>query len=126
MVRKELDQLGQSITWPKEHPDLPVMSFEEYQQLAKNNDEGRALILIAGFIHDVSNFVDSHPGGRAIIKSYIGKDATVAFYGGIHDHNTAAHNMLAMMRVAVCKYGCEVEHIKKRLEKIPAPTRTFA
>ncbi|CAF4863790.1 unnamed protein product, partial [Rotaria sp. Silwood2] len=44
--------------------------------------------VIAGFIHDVSHFIDSHPGGRAIVKSYIGKDATVSFYGGIHDHNT--------------------------------------
>ena len=55
------------------------------------------------------------PGGRALIKSQIGKDASVSFYGGVHDHNTAAHNMLAMMRVAICKYGGEVEHLKKRL-----------
>jgi len=111
MARKELDRFGQTIAWPKGNVDLPIISFEEYQELAKKNDD-RALILIAGFIHDVSHFIDSHPGGQALIKSYIGKDATVAFYGGVHDHNTAAHNILAMMRVAVCKYGGEVEHIK--------------
>ncbi|CAF3890806.1 unnamed protein product, partial [Rotaria magnacalcarata] len=38
-------------------------------------DDGRVLILIAGFIHDVSHFIDSHPGGRAMIKNFIGKDA---------------------------------------------------
>ena len=125
MTQKSLDQLGQSITWPKGSTDLPIVSFEDYQQLAKE-DNGRALVLIAGFIHDVSNFIDSHPGGRALLKGQVGKDATVAFYGGVHDHNTAAHNILAMMRVAVCKYGGEVEHIKKRLGHVQTPTPIFA
>jgi stearoyl-CoA desaturase (delta-9 desaturase) len=121
MARKELDKFGRTITWPKGNSHYPIISFEEYQELSKK-DSDRALILIAGFIHNVSHFIDSHPGGRAMIKSYIGKDATVAFYGGIHDHNTAAHNMLAMIRVGVCKYGGEVEHIKKRLGHVQTPT----
>ncbi|CAF0981678.1 unnamed protein product [Adineta ricciae] len=125
MVRKALNQFGRTITWPKGDEELPLISYEEYQDLAKK-DDGRVLVLIAGFIHDVSNFIDSHPGGRALIRSYVGKDATVAFYGGVHDHNTAAHNMLAMMRVAVCRYGGEVEHLKRRLGHIQTPTPIFA
>ncbi|CAF2801816.1 unnamed protein product [Rotaria sp. Silwood2] len=125
MACKALDKFGRTISWPKQNSDLPIITFEEYQKLSKR-DDGRALILIAGFIHDVSHFIDSHPGGRAIVKSYIGKDATVSFYGGIHDHNTAAHNILAMMRVAVCKYGGEVEHIKRRLGHAQTPTPIFA
>jgi hypothetical protein len=31
-----------------------------------------------------------------------------------------------MMRVAVCKYGGEVEHIKKRLGHVQTPTPIFA
>lgn len=122
---KALDEFGRTIQWPKGHGELPIITFEEYQTLAKK-DDSRALILIAGFIHDVNHFIDSHPGGRSIIKSYIGKDATAQFYGGVHDHNTAAHNMLAMMRVAICKYGGEVEHIKKRLGHVQTPTPIFA
>lgn len=125
MARKALDDLGNRITWPKRNTDLPMISFEDYQELARQ-DDGRALVLIAGFIHDVSKFIDSHPGGRALLQGQVGKDATVAFYGGIHDHNTAAHNILAMMRVAVCQYGGEVEHIKKRLGHVPTPTPIFA
>lgn len=125
MIQKALDQLGRTITWPKSSEELPIISYEEYQQMAKKND-GRALLLIAGFIHDVSQFIDSHPGGHAILKSYIGKDATVAFYGGVHDHNTAAHNILAMMRVAICKYGGEVEHLKRRLKHSQTTTPIFA
>ncbi len=125
MAQKALDQFRQIITWPKENCDLPIISYEEYQKLSKEND-GRALVLIAGFIHDVSHFIDSHPGGQALIKSHIGKDATVAFHGGVHDHNNAAHNMLAMMRVAVCKYGGEVEYLKKRLVHVQTSTSIFA
>jgi stearoyl-CoA desaturase (Delta-9 desaturase) len=125
MECKALDRFGRSITWPKAGADLPVISFEDYQEFAKQ-DNGRKLVLIAGFIHDVSNFIDSHPGGRVLLNNQVGKDATVAFYGGVHDHNTAAHNMLAMMRVAVCKYGGEVEHIRKRLGHVQTPTPIFA
>ena len=125
MAHKVLDQFERNIIWPRGHTDLSIISFEEYKILSKKDDDC-ALILIAGFIHDVSNFIDSHPGGRGLIKSYIGKDATAAFYGGIHDHNTAAHNLLAMMRVVVCNYGGEVEHVKEGLGHVQTPTPIFA
>ena len=35
MARKALDQFGQTITWPKGNDNLPVVSFEEYQELSK-------------------------------------------------------------------------------------------
>lgn len=53
----------------------------------------RPLIVIAGFIHDVSNFIDQHPGGPHLIVKMIGKDATTAFFGGVYDHSNAAHNV---------------------------------
>jgi stearoyl-CoA desaturase (delta-9 desaturase) len=125
MTRKALDKFGETIVWPKDNADLPVISFEQYQDLARK-DSGRDLVLIAGFIHDVSNFIDSHPGGRDLLKSQVGKDATVSFHGGVHDHSIAAHNILAMMRVAICKHGGEVEHLKKRLGHVSTPTPIFA
>jgi stearoyl-CoA desaturase (delta-9 desaturase) len=59
------------------------------QSLAKE----RNLVLISGFIHDVSSFVDEHPGGRHLVSKNIGKDATTAFFGGVYDHSNAAHNV---------------------------------
>jgi stearoyl-CoA desaturase (delta-9 desaturase) len=32
-------------------------------------------VAIAGVIHDVTDFVNEHPGGKALIKSAIGNDA---------------------------------------------------
>ncbi|KAG8768620.1 hypothetical protein FRC16_006971, partial [Serendipita sp. 398] len=72
----------------------------------------RPLVLIAGFIHDVSSFIDEHPGGRHLIRKNIGKDATTAFFGGVYDHSNAAHNLLAMMRVGVLRGGLELESEK--------------
>ncbi len=121
MSYKALNKLGETIVWPKDSTMLPIITFEEYQELA-NKEDGRELVLIGGFVHDVSNFINSHPGGSALLKSQVGKDATVAFHGGVHDHSNAAHNALAMMRVAICKYGGEVEHLKRRLGHAPTPT----
>jgi stearoyl-CoA desaturase (delta-9 desaturase) len=39
----------------------------------------RQLVVIGGFIHDVSDFIDEHPGGAQLIKTRLGKDATSAF-----------------------------------------------
>ena len=57
----------------------------------------RPLIIVAGFIHDVSDFIDEHPGGRHLIIKYIGKDATPAFFGGVYDHSNAAHNVCPVL-----------------------------
>ena len=65
----------------------------------------RPLIVVAGFIHDVSAFLDEHPGGRHLLVKYIGKDASTAFFGGVYDHSNAAHNLLSMMRVGILHGG---------------------
>ena len=57
----------------------------------------RPLIVVAGFIHDVSDFLDEHPGGRHLLIKFIGKDATTAFFGGVYDHSNAAHNVCTII-----------------------------
>jgi stearoyl-CoA desaturase (delta-9 desaturase) len=51
------------------------------------------LILIGGFIHDISGFQAEHPGGQRLLMENIGKDATAAFFGGVYRHSHAAHNV---------------------------------
>lgn len=53
----------------------------------------RPLVLVSGFIHDVSAFMDQHPGGREFLAKAIGTDATTAFFGGTYEHSHAAHNV---------------------------------
>ena len=61
--------------------------------LVKEQAKDRPLVLISGFIHDVSSFMDEHPGGIHLVKKNLGKDATTAFFGGVYDHSNAAHNV---------------------------------
>ncbi|KAG8947466.1 hypothetical protein FRC00_009110 [Tulasnella sp. 408] len=105
MELKKLKAKSDKIEWPVDSNDLPVVSWESFQEQAKT----RPLVLISGFIHDVSAFMDEHPGGKHLIKKNLGKDATTAFFGGVYDHSNAAHNLLAMMRVGVLHGGLELE-----------------
>ncbi|KAF8610092.1 delta 9-fatty acid desaturase protein [Ceratobasidium sp. AG-I] len=108
MELKKIKARSESLEWPKSSNDLPVISWAEFQSLAKE----RNLVLISGFIHDVSSFMEEHPGGKHLLSKNIGKDATTAFFGGVYDHSNAAHNLLAMMRVGVLHGGLELESEK--------------
>ncbi|CAZ81332.1 unnamed protein product [Tuber melanosporum] len=104
--QKKLDRKRATLDWGVPLEQLPVMEFEDYQEQARN---GRALVLVAGVVHDISSFINDHPGGKAMINSGIGKDATAIFNGGVYNHSNAAHNLLSNFRVAVIRGGCEVE-----------------
>ena len=106
----ELQEQSEQLEWPKSSNELPVISWDDFTAEAKD----RSLIVIHGFIHDVSSFTEDHPGGAHLIKRAIGTDATTAFFGGVYDHSNAAHNLLAMMRVGILDGGMEVEHLKRR------------
>ena len=111
--QKKLDQKRAKLDWGVPLDQLPVMEWDDYQDQAKN---GRGLIAVAGVVHDVTDFINSHPGGRAMINSGIGKDATAMFNGGVYMHSNAAHNLLSTMRIGVIRGGCEVE-IWKRVQR---------
>ncbi|KAK9455025.1 hypothetical protein V1511DRAFT_499218 [Dipodascopsis uninucleata] len=103
--QKKLDQWRARLNWGVPLEQLPILDYEQFQEMAKT----RALVLIAGVVHDVENFIEQHPGGKALIKSGIGKDATAVFNGGVYEHSNAAHNLLGTMRVGVIRGGSEVE-----------------
>lgn len=108
MKLKRLRADQERLVWPTNVQDMPVISWDAFQQQSKE----RPLILVSGFIHDVSSFLDEHPGGRHLLSKNIGRDATTAFHGGVYDHSNAAHNLLAMMRVGVLHGGLEQESEK--------------
>ncbi|KAN0111682.1 delta9-fatty acid desaturase [Russula decolorans] len=101
MQLKRLRETQEGLIWPQETTDLPVISWQSFQEQSQK----RPLILIAGYIHDVSTFIEEHPGGRHLLVKNIGKDASTAFFGGVYDHSNAAHNLLSMMRVGILHGG---------------------
>jgi stearoyl-CoA desaturase (delta-9 desaturase) len=109
-MQKMLDQKRATLNWGTRLDHLPVVDWDDFVAQAKN---GKCLIVIAGVIHNVTDFINEHPGGRTLITSAIGKDATAIFNGGVYNHSNAAHNLLSTMRVGVLRGGCEVEVWKR-------------
>ena len=108
--QKKLDQHRAKLDWGIPLDQLAVMEWDDYVDQANN---GRGLVAVAGVVHDVTDFINDHPGGKAMIKSGIGKDATGMFNGGVYNHSNAAHNLLSTMRVGVIRGGMEVEIWKR-------------
>ena len=112
---------------------LPVMGWTEYQD---HVHDGRSWIAIAGVVLDVSQFAEKHPGGKSLIESGVGKDATAMFYGGIYNRESStsprpsiqeadsvidsqnAHRMLNSMHVGIILGGSEVEVLKANAERV--------
>lgn len=124
-VDERLRQLGTGI--PIE--SLPVMDWEIFSE---SNALGEALIAIAGVVYDISTFAENHPGGRELLLSYAGKDATALFNGGVYLHSRSARNLLPGLQIAVLRGGGEVETWKssdvkdlnsplRRNPAVPAP-----
>ena len=118
MQLKRLRETQEGLVWAPDSNELPIISWDSCMSpwvirrecvthyfLDQEQSAKRPLVLIAGFIHDVSKFMDEHPGGRHLIAKMIGKDATTAFFGGVYDHSNAAHNLLSMMRVGILDGG---------------------
>jgi len=110
-MQKKLDQNRARLDWGIPLEQLPVVDWDDYVHECKDN--GKKLVAIAGVIHDVTDFIKDHPGGKTLISSGIGKDATAIFNGGVYNHSNAAHNLLSTMRVGVLRGGCEVEIWKR-------------
>ncbi|CDK26593.1 unnamed protein product [Kuraishia capsulata CBS 1993] len=116
--QKKLDALRANLNWGIPLSDLPLWDKTQFFEKSK---EQKGLVIISGIVHDVSGFLTEHPGGQALIKTSIGKDATVAFNGGVYAHSNAAHNVLATMRVAVIRdSGATADTYDRQLEMIAA------
>ncbi|RLL97053.1 stearoyl-CoA 9-desaturase [Aspergillus turcosus] len=109
-LQKKVDQKHATLDWGIPLEQLPVLDWDEFA--TKSRSTNKALVAIGGVIHDVSDFIKEHPGGKAFILSAIGKDATAIFNGGVYQHSNAAHNLLSKMRVGILRGGCEVEQWK--------------
>jgi stearoyl-CoA desaturase (delta-9 desaturase) len=64
--------------------------------IVRKESKERTLILVSGFIHDVSTFTDKHPGGSHFLIQNSGEDMTASFFGGVYAHSNAAHNVRSM------------------------------
>jgi len=99
MKQKKLDIEKSKLTWPVDIKTLPKYSWNDIRSI--NQQGTQQLIVVDGFVHNVSGFIDSHPGGKGIMRACIGTDASRQFNGSVYRHSNAARNLLSNFRVAV-------------------------
>ena len=79
---------GGSAPAPAQKPvstNLPLTSDE----VKKHNSASDCWSIIDGVVYDLSNWVDSHPGGSSRITAICGKDGTSNFLGQHNNSNSA-------------------------------------
>eukprot|EP00002_Diphylleia_rotans_P003984 TRINITY_DN1285_c0_g1_i3.p1 TRINITY_DN1285_c0_g1~~TRINITY_DN1285_c0_g1_i3.p1 ORF type:complete len:795 (+),score=169.54 TRINITY_DN1285_c0_g1_i3:59-2443(+) len=93
---KKLEKDRQFLEWGPDVATLPEYTMEEVKAKCTG---GSKLVVINNFVHDVSEFINEHPGGTKIIDAYVGVDATRAFVKDVYAHSNAARNLLHGLRV---------------------------
>lgn len=96
MKQKELDRLKAKVDWGIPAGELPVVTRKVFEKVS---EEGFKLLIVDGYVHDVTDFIDEHPGGTKIMLPYIGKDASKAMSGTVYYHSNAARNILNTLRI---------------------------
>ncbi|KAI8089489.1 stearoyl-CoA desaturase [Halteromyces radiatus] len=104
MEEKRLLNKKKKLCYGKPIEELPIYTWEEFQNQVQVND--KKWILIEGILYDVENF--DHPGGCKYLWSGIGKDMTTTFNGAIYNHSNGARHLLTSMRIGVLKNGMEL------------------
>ncbi|KAL1977937.1 hypothetical protein VTN31DRAFT_796 [Thermomyces dupontii] len=64
------------------------------QEIAKHNTSSDCWLVINGQVWDLTDFLEQHPGGSAIILKYAGRDATKA-YNEVHAPSLVQRNLSA-------------------------------
>eukprot|EP00405_Crypthecodinium_cohnii_P022081 CAMPEP_0206483806 /NCGR_PEP_ID=MMETSP0324_2-20121206/39636_1 /ASSEMBLY_ACC=CAM_ASM_000836 /TAXON_ID=2866 /ORGANISM="Crypthecodinium cohnii, Strain Seligo" /LENGTH=479 /DNA_ID=CAMNT_0053961909 /DNA_START=69 /DNA_END=1508 /DNA_ORIENTATION=+ len=109
-LRAKLDEMEKLVD-PKEE-----YSWAQFEQLVAG---GQKLTVVGNFVIDLRkpiptgagythksrdvHWYNEHPGGRAFLDMFVGKDATEAMSGGIYKHSQGANNLLRHLRCATLK-----------------------
>ena len=70
----------------------PASQMLDGIEVAKHNSRDSCWVIIKGKVYDVTDFLDEHPGGAAIVLQYGGKDATEE-YDPVHPPGTIEKNL---------------------------------
>jgi len=102
IMDKHSAELKRKVTMPPSVDSLPTMTYTEFRERCSKAGGNDQLTIIDGLVHDITSFIDEHPGGKAFIQSSIAVDASEKFNGntGVYRHSNAARNVLARFRVA--------------------------
>ncbi|KAG9102890.1 hypothetical protein FRC06_000884 [Ceratobasidium sp. 370] len=98
----------------EESPQSQVQPLEEWDRDRLETyilKERRVIVLIDGWIVDITNYMKEHPGGSAMLRGYsynpqavnnegVFGDASWAFNGGMNSHTRTARARMRSLRIA--------------------------
>lgn len=97
-AQKALDVEKQQFNWGPDPAALPVCTKDDVASRVK---AGESLVILDGFVLDVSKFKKTHPGGEKFLgPDVMGSDITASFKEEVYRHSQAARNLAATLRVA--------------------------
>jgi len=77
-VFNKKEEKKQKIEIKKVKQEKPKKSSFLISDVAKHNNENDCWIVIDGKVYDVTNYIESHPGGRVLVN-FCGQDGSLAF-----------------------------------------------
>ncbi|KAI7902692.1 delta-6-fatty acid desaturase [Cokeromyces recurvatus] len=81
------------MTFSREPQQFTRKQLEKMNQAVKDGDkDARKCIIIDNKLYDVTEFIEDHPGGEAVLMTHIGKDASDVFHAM---HPDTAYEILA-------------------------------
>ncbi|KAF5323535.1 hypothetical protein D9611_005581 [Ephemerocybe angulata] len=122
--RAKEDDIADAVEYmrQKHEPNQPQIlsddSDEGYQEKSMNaqdlavyrqNKPASCLLVLDGFVLDVTSYLGEHPGGAAILREYSvradghqknPKEVQWAFFGGLNIHSRSARRVMRSMRIA--------------------------
>jgi stearoyl-CoA desaturase (delta-9 desaturase) len=97
MRQKNLDAEKRELHWGPDPATLPVVTKEDVNRRVA---AGEMLVVLDGFVLNLTKFATEHPGGKGYITSNLGEDVTEKFKTAVYKHSNAAINLSATFRVA--------------------------
>jgi len=102
MQQRYLDSAKAEIEYGSQVENLPTLTQEE---VTKQTQIGKQLILIDGYVLNIGRLLDEHPGGRLTLINEIGKtnEETTQNFNTKNKHSLKAQAWMKTMRIAKLK-----------------------
>ena len=94
---KSTTKLTASATLSTTETAFPFYTRKEVQQLCSNST--KMVLIIQNKVYNIEYFINNHPGGRTILMTFIGRDASSAFDDV--GHSKASQKLLQALQCGI-------------------------
>lgn len=98
-----LEEVTASTTTTTRRKHSPTNLFTQ-EEVSRHNSIDDCWVIYNGFVYNITEFLEKHPGGAELILDKGGKDITELFEDeNFHKHSSAAHNLLREYKIGILR-----------------------